>query len=170
MKHCFQIGLYRQGILHDLSKYTPSEFLPGCRYYQGYRSPNNAEREAKGCSMAWLHHKGRNKHHYEYWIDYSLDKTKGLTGMKMPPCYVAEMMMDRIAASKIYQGKKYNRHHPLAYYEQGTDACMIHPETRALLEYLLHLLDERGEKAAFAYIRRNLVGKKEYPRIPADKN
>ena len=47
---------------------------------------------------------------------------------------------------------------------------MIHPETRALLEYLLHLLDERGEKAAFAYIRRNLVGKKEYPRIPADKN
>ncbi len=166
MKHCFQIGLYRQGLLHDLSKYTPSEFLPGCRYYQGYRSPNNAEREAKGCSMAWLHHKGRNKHHYEYWIDYSLDKSKGMTGMKMPNRYVAEMMMDRIAASKIYQGKKYTRHHPLAYYQQGKDACMIHPETRALLEYLLHMLDERGEKETFAYIRRNLVGKKEYPRIP----
>ena len=169
MKYCFRIGLYRQGLLHDLSKYMPSEFLPGCRYYQGYRSPNNAEREAKGCSMAWLHHKGRNKHHYEYWIDYSLDKSKGMTGMKMPTRYVAEMMMDRIAASKIYQGKNYNRHHPLAYYEQGRDACMIHPETRALLEYLLHLLDERGERATFAYIRRNLVKKKEYPRIPSHK-
>lgn len=166
MKHCFQIGLYRQGILHDLSKYTPSEFIPGCIYYQGYRSPNNAEREAKGCSMAWLHHKGRNKHHYEYWIDYSLDKSKGMTGMKMPNRYVAEMMMDRIAASKIYKGKEYDQHHPLAYYEEGRDAYMIHDETRALLEYLLHMLDKRGEKATFAYIRKNLVKKKEYPRIP----
>ena len=72
MKHCFRIGLYWQGLMHDMSKYSPAEFIPGCRYYQGYRSPNNAEREAKGYSSAWLHHKGRNKHHYEYWIDYGL--------------------------------------------------------------------------------------------------
>ena len=74
MKGCFKVGLYRQGLMHDLSKYTPSEFLVGCKYYQGNRSPNNAEREATGVSSAWLHHKGRNKHHYEYWIDYSLNK------------------------------------------------------------------------------------------------
>ena len=65
MKNCFRVGLYRQGLLHDMSKYMPSEFLVGCRYYQGTRSPNNAEREKTGCSTAWLHHKGRNKHHYE---------------------------------------------------------------------------------------------------------
>ena len=70
MKACFQVGLYRQGLLHDLSKYGWTEFRVGCRYYQGTRSPNNAEREEKGYSSAWLHHKGRNKHHYEYWIDY----------------------------------------------------------------------------------------------------
>ena len=93
MRHCFKIGLYRQGLLHDMSKYTPTEFIPGCKYYQGYRSPNNAEREEKGYSAAWLHHKGRNKHHYEYWIDYSLGPVKGMTGMKMPNRYVAEMMM-----------------------------------------------------------------------------
>ena len=74
MKGCFKLGLYRQGLLHDMSKYSPTEFLVGCRYYQGTRSPNNAEREAKGYSSAWLHHKGRNKHHYEYWIDYGMKK------------------------------------------------------------------------------------------------
>ena len=69
MHYCFRIGLYKQGLLHDLSKYTPSEFLVGCKYYQGNRSPNNAEREDTGVSTAWLHHKGRNKHHYEHWVD-----------------------------------------------------------------------------------------------------
>lgn len=166
MKHCFRIGLYWQGLFHDLSKYMPSEFLPGCRYYQGYRSPNNAEREDRGYSSAWLHHKGRNKHHYEYWIDYSLDPGKGMVGMKMPNRYVAEMIMDRIAASKIYKKGRYNQHQPLRYYEKGKDGYMIHPKTRALLEYLLHMLDKKGEDYTFAYIRRYIVGKKEYPPIP----
>ena len=91
MKNCFRVGLYWQGFVHDLSKYMPSEFLVGCKYYQGNRSPNNAEREAKGYSSAWLHHKGRNKHHYEYWIDYNV-KEPGLAGMKMPKKYVVEML------------------------------------------------------------------------------
>ena len=70
MKNCFRVGLYKQGLLHDMSKYSFTEFIPGVKYYQdGNRSPNNAQREAEGCSTAWLHHKGRNKHHYEYWID-----------------------------------------------------------------------------------------------------
>lgn len=67
MQHCFKVGLYRQGLLHDLSKYSPVEFLAGVKYYQGFESPNNAERRAIGYSRAWLHHKGRNKHHLEYW-------------------------------------------------------------------------------------------------------
>ena len=99
MKHCFKVGLYKQGLLHDMSKYSPTEFLVGCRYYQGTRSPNNAEREATGYSKAWLHHKGRNKHHYEYWIDYSVDPGEGIVGQKMPIKYVIEMFMDRVAAS-----------------------------------------------------------------------
>lgn len=74
MKYCFACGLYEQGLAHDLSKYSPTEFIPGCIYYQGDHSPNEAEREAKGYTSAWLHHKGRNKHHLEYWIDYSTTK------------------------------------------------------------------------------------------------
>lgn len=73
MQHCFRVGLYYQGLTHDLSKYSPVEFLPGVRFYQGDRSPNDAERKTKGYSAAWLHHKGRNKHHLEYWVDYSAE-------------------------------------------------------------------------------------------------
>ena len=121
MKGCFKLGLYRQGLLHDMSKYSPAEFLVGCRYYQGTRSPNNAEREAKGYSSAWLHHKGRNKHHYEYWIDYGMKKEDGIIGMKMPARYVAEMFVDRISASKTYQGDKYEDRTPHRYSEEGAD-------------------------------------------------
>ena len=76
MKYCFKVGLYKQGFLHDLSKYSPTEFMVGAKYYQGTRSPNNAEREATGVSTSWLHHKGRNKHHFEYWVDYGIGAGK----------------------------------------------------------------------------------------------
>ena len=112
MKYCFACGLYEQGLAHDLSKYSPTEFIPGCIYYQGDHSPNEAEREAKGYTSAWLHHKGRNKHHLEYWIDYSTTKA-GLTGMKIPLRYVCEMVCDRVAASQIYLGDRVHRRLPL---------------------------------------------------------
>ena len=164
MRGCFKIGLYRQGLLHDMSKYSPVEFLVGCKYYQGNRSPNNAEREEKGYSLAWLHHKGRNKHHYEYWIDYGLEKEDGIIGMKMPVRYVAEMFVDRIAASKTYQKENYRDEHPLAYYERGAARLgrMIHPDTAALLHSLLKMLSEEGEERTYAYIR-NVVLKKDFP-------
>ena len=104
MKNCFRVGLIKQGLLHDLSKYSWEEFKTGVKYYQGNRSPNAAEKEAVGYSAAWLHHKGRNKHHFEYWIDFAPDKERGLIGNKMPLRYLVEMVMDRIAASKVYKG------------------------------------------------------------------
>jgi hypothetical protein len=147
--------------LHDLSKYSPAEFWVGVKYYQGTRSPNNAEREARGYSSAWLHHKGRNKHHYEYWIDYSTKEIKGgMAPAKMPEKYVAEMFMDRVAACKIYNGAAYTPNDPLAYYNKGRENAPIHPETKALLEKLLQMLSEKGEEETFAYIRRELLHKK----------
>lgn len=156
MEHCFQVGLYKQGFLHDLSKYSPAEFLVGCKYYQGTRSPNNAEREAVGYSSAWLHHKGRNKHHYEYWIDYNT-QAGGMAPVPMPTRYVVEMLVDRIAASKIYEGKNYTDASPLKYYLKGVEKAPIHPDTAALLEKLLRMLAQKGEKKTFAYVRRKLL-------------
>ncbi len=155
-KHCFKIGLYWQGLTHDLSKYSPEEFWTGVRYYQGDRSPNAAEREAIGFSKAWLHHKGRNKHHFEYWIDVSLNKEEGLVGNKMPVNYVAEMLCDRVAACEVYRGKNYTSAAPMEYYEFTKKYITIHPETRALLEKLLTVLKDEGEESAYAYIRKLL--------------
>ena len=91
-KGCFKLGLYYQGIMHDMSKYSPTEFLAGAKYYQGTASPNNADSMDKVDYLPqWLHHKGRNRHHFEYWIDYSIDKEHpGLVGMKIPTKYMAD--------------------------------------------------------------------------------
>ena len=160
MKGCFRVGLYRQGLLHDLSKYSPTEFLVGCKYYQGgSRSPNNGEREATGVSLAWLHQKGRNKHHFEYWIDYGLGPDKRMTGMKMPVNYVVEMYIDRVAASKIYRGAAYRDRDTYDYYMHARDHCILHPDTRAGLEAMLTVLKDEGEDAAFAFVRREILHK-----------
>ena len=161
MKGCFKVGLYRQGLMHDLSKYMPSEFMVGVRYYQGNRSPNNAEREEKGYSSAWLHHKGRNKHHYEYWIDYNSREIEGaLVPAPMPVKYVIEMVMDRIAASKVYQGKAYTDKSPLEYLNQGKNFSMLHPKTYKQLKCLLTMLANKGEDYTFHYIRTVILKKK----------
>ena len=157
MKHCFAVGLYKQGILHDLSKYSWTEFSVGAKYFQGNRSPNDAEREDKGYTSSWLHHKGRNKHHLEYWIDYSVDKTKGIVGMQMPKQYVIEMFCDRIAACKIYNKENYNQRQPLEYYMKGRAGKLLHPETKRLLEGYLKMLAEKGEEYTFRYIRNKEV-------------
>ena len=149
MQGCFKIGLYKQGILHDLSKYSPSEFWVGVKYYQGTQSPNNAEREALGYSSAWLHHKGRNKHHWEYWLDFGVD---GIYACKMPTNYVIEMFCDRVAASMIYQKEKYTDSSALEYYENGRGKILIHPETDALIHHLLKYLSEHGLDQTIHYI------------------
>ena len=155
-KYCFKLGLYRQGMMHDLSKYSPSEFIPGVKYYQdGHRSPNNAQREDEGVSKAWLHHKGRNKHHLEYWIDYATDGS-GMCGMKMPIQYVIEMFCDRVAASKTYRGAAYRDSDPYDYYAHSVDHYIIHPDTAAALESLLRILRDEGEERAFAAARKLL--------------
>lgn len=162
MKGCFRVGLYKQGLLHDLSKYSPAEFLPGCKYYKGTESPHNIERKEKGYSAAWLHHKGRNKHHLEYWTDYGIGKKKVLAGMKMPIKYVVEMFIDRVSASKNYQKEKYTDSSALEYYENGRPFYIMHDDTRALLEKLLHMLAEQGEDITFQYIKDVLLKQKDY--------
>ena len=157
---CFRIGLYKQGIMHDLSKFSPTEFLTSVKYYDGHRSPNAVERELYGCSRAWLHHKGRNRHHFEYWIDFSAFAPDIAIGCRMPMKYVAEMVCDRIAASKNYKGKDYTDASAWEYYAHSRDHYILHPETRAQLETCLQILRDEGEDACFAYIRTKLLGKR----------
>lgn len=154
LRHCIRAGIPLQGLLHDLSKFSPTEFIPGMIFYQGNRSPNEAEREHKGYSAAWMHHKGRNRHHFEYWSDYN-PKTRRYEPVQMPTRYLIEMFCDRVAASKIYRGDAYRQTDPLRYFESGLERGRpIHPKTSKQLHFLLKMLAEKGEAATFAYIRR----------------
>ena len=162
LKGCFRVGLYRQGLTHDLSKYSPTEFWNGARFYQGTRSPNNAERELKGYSEAWMHHKGRNRHHYEYWTDVSRE-TGQYESLPMPRKYLVEMVMDRRAACLTYEGAAYTDGSALAYFRKSAERNRMHPQTRQELDYLLEMLMMQGEEATFAYIKNHVLRGKPFP-------
>ena len=161
MKYCFECGLYEQGLAHDLSKYSPTEFIPGCIYYQGDHSPNEAERAARGYSSAWLHHKGRNKHHFEYWTDIN-PATRQYEPVEMPRKYLAEMVMDRIAACKTYQGAAYTDASPLVYLDRARESSCVNPATFRQLHFLLTMLAEKGEDETFRFIREVVLTGREF--------
>lgn len=154
MHYCFKCGLYKQGLLHDLSKYGFTEFWQGAKYFTGTKSPHLGERAAKGYSLAWMHHKGRNKHHMEYWIDMNV-LTNQYEPVKVPKKYVYESVCDRVAASKVYKKKSYTQKDPLDYFTYEGNAIPMHPETKKLLHSLLVYLAENGEKALFKYMKKN---------------
>ncbi len=149
---CFKVGIPLQGIFHDLSKFSPTEFIPGAKYYIGTKSPNVIERQCKGHSLAWMHHQGRNKHHFEYWMDYHVNG-KGKQPVKMPLRYLKEMFCDRIAASKVYQGVNYRNDAPLNYFLKGGAKKLMHPTTAKWLEIWLEILANEGEEVAFSYVK-----------------
>ena len=143
-KLCFKCGLYWQGLTHDLSKYSPVEFWNGVRFYTGKGSPHYGERNAYGYSRAWLNHKGRNKHHAEYWQDICPDgKTHPID---MPKKYLVEMICDRVAASMVYLGDKYTDHSPLEYYLSHKDENQFSDHTRSKLEEYLYSISKLGFK------------------------
>ena len=159
--HCAKIGMPIRGLLHDMSKFSPREFYYGVKYFKGDKSPNEGEREAYGYSMAWMHHKGRNRHHFEYWTDYNL-KDKRVRPVKMPLDYVLEMFCDRVAASKTYNKEKYTDKDPIGYFMLRKPHRFIPPETEAFLEKLLRMLSVVGEEKTFAYIRKYRKNHKDY--------
>ena len=162
LKGCFRIGLYWQGLTHDLSKYSRAEFSVGAKYFQGVRSPNAAERDEKGYSEAWMHHKGRNRHHYEYGTDLN-KQTRRYESVPMPRRYLAEMVMDRRAACMVYQGEKYHPGSELEYFVNSVERQQMHPKTRQELEYILTMLRDQGEKETFRYLKQEVLKGKSFP-------
>lgn len=163
-RHCFQVGLYWRGLTHDLSKYSWTEFRSGIRYFQGTRSPNSRERELIGYSTAWMHHKGRNRHHFEYWTDLNI-KTRKYEPVEMPRVFFVEMVMDRIAACKIYHGKDYQDGDALEYFinsSESRDCSMMHEKTKRELVYILTMLRDKGEKETFRFLREVVLQNKPF--------
>lgn len=151
-KICFKCGLYKQGLLHDISKFSKAEFKTSVKYFQGTSSPIDAEKKEKGYSYVWLHHRGRNQHHWEYWIDNL--GTKENKPAKMPYRYAAEMICDWIGAGKVYLGDKWTQKSPLEYYEKNKPTMIFHPDTQKLIEKLLKDIADYGTRS-FAIRVRN---------------
>lgn len=135
--YCFAIGLYKQGWLHDLSKYSPAEFWESVKYYQGDSSPIDAAKKDKGYSMAWFHHRGRNYHHYEMWQD---DFDHGGKPLIMPYKYFAEMVCDYLAAGRAYNGVNFRFSKEVAWWEQKRIACAMPERQIAALDYIFAAL------------------------------
>ncbi|MCQ2517447.1 MAG: DUF5662 family protein [Lachnospiraceae bacterium] len=157
---CADMGIFWQGVFHDTSKFSLAEFPVGVKYWSGKFSPNAVDRHEYGYSRAWLHHKGRNKHHYEYWADFSPRTEAGAIGCRMPLKYVAEMIADRYAACKSYHRDAYKQTDAWDYYCEEKDNIVIHEETRAILEKTLQIMADEGEKKAFAYMKNLLKEQK----------
>lgn len=144
-KYCFKFGLYWQGIIHDLSKFSITEFWGSVKYYQGNRSPIDAEKEDKGYSLVWAHHHNKNPHHWLYWVDF--DKYNNITPMKIPYKYALEAICDWIGAGITYEKEKFTWSEPYEYYCKNTrinSNINIHPITKQFWDTILVDIKEKG--------------------------
>ena len=150
-KECRACGIVWQGIVHDLSKFSRIEFLSSAKYFQGDRSPIDAEKEEIGYSIAWMHHKGHNPHHWEYWIDF--DKDGNIIANKIPYKYVVEMLCDWIGAGKAYSKDEWTQHSPLAYYNKVKSGRHFNEATQQLIEICLEIIDKKGLDAFHKFVK-----------------
>lgn len=158
--HACKAGIPWQGLWHDMSKFHPTEFFTSAKYYTGKGSPINEERKDVGYSKVWMHHSKRNKHHFEYWTDPAPTQPTPIK-VKMPLRYVIEMYCDMLAANKAYKRKEHKDSDPIAYFRKTGMADKMYPDSAALLERLFLMLEDKGEKETFRYIRK-LRRKKDY--------
>ena len=141
--YCYKFGIPLQGITHDLSKFSPTEFLESIKFYQGGKSsPIPAAKKVQGYSLAWQHHKGRNKHHYEYWTD---NYDSGTTCIKMPYKYVLELVADYLAAGRTYRGKDFTFVDEYEWWMKCKDCRKIHKDTKQLITKILYMLAYRKD-------------------------
>ena len=140
LKLAIRLGIPFRGLVHDLSKYSPTEFWEGVKYYDGGRSPINVCKEKNGFSKAWLHHKGRNKHHPEYWYDRNAPEQTPM----MPYPYVCEMICDQIAAGKTYQGKNWKKEYQLDYWKKHKEKFFANEKIKDFLTNVYEELAEKG--------------------------
>ena len=152
--YCCKFGIPLQGITHDLSKFSPTEFLESIKFYQGGKSsPIPAAKKAQGYSLAWQHHKGRNKHHYEYWTD---NYDSGTTCIKIPYKYVLELVADYLAAGRTYRGKDFTFVDEYEWWMKCKDYRKIHEDTKQLITKMLYMLAYRKDANEVFKIYKNL--------------
>ena len=138
--HAVKCGIPMLGLIHDMSKFSPTELFESVKFYRGNRSPISACRQERGVSRAWLHHKGRNKHHIEYWQDDDCE-----IHPLMPYKYAVECVCDKLAATKTYKGKEYTEDLPLAHWLRYGCRVRGNEKTKKFIETVFVDIKENGE-------------------------
>ena len=158
--YCCKFGLYWRGIVHDLSKFHPVEFFESIKYYTGTNSPINNCKADKGYSMAWFHHRGRNKHHYEYWCD---NFDKGTTCVPMPYVYATEMICDYLAAGKAYNGRTFTIRNEFDWWiNSKRDNCKMHEYTKDYVTIMLDIMGNMERCNTFSNSDLRSISKRQY--------
>ena len=158
--NCSSCGLVWRGLVHDMSKFSPTEFFESVKYYQGNRSPIGVCRRETGVSLAWLHHKGRNRHHIEYWTD-----DECVIQPLMPYKYAVECVCDKLAATRVYAGKNYSTDLPLLHWKKYGCKAKGNPKPLQFVDEVFRDVELHGEK----YVLKKKYMREAYRRICLDR-
>jgi hypothetical protein len=120
---CWHAGIPVRGILHDLSKFLPSEFFAYAAYFYG----PEARKDSAAFDLAWLRHQKRNPHHWQWWL-LPLDDG-GTNALPMSQGARLEMLCDWTGAGRAYGGNG-----TLAWYAKNCDRMVLNADTRAWVE------------------------------------
>jgi len=147
MIECFKRGLIWRGLVHDISKLFPSEFIPYANFFYGsaiekgrnstgyYKPTETGDEEF---DFAWLLHQKRNKHHWQWWV--LPEDEGGIKVIEMEPKYRTEMLCDWIGAGKA-QGHFSPKKDPLRetkhWWKENNHKMQLHKGTRSYFELLL---------------------------------
>lgn len=138
--YCTKLGMPFRGLKHDMSKFTPIEFIESIKYYDGRVSPITKCKNINGYSKAWLHHKGRNKHHPEYWVDLQASNQTPM----IPYKYVVEMICDKLSASQIYNGKDWTKNSQIEYWKIEKTRIKLNKNVEEMLTEVFEQVAEKG--------------------------
>ncbi len=137
---CSKRGIVWRGIMHDMSKFRPDEFIPYARYFYGdygvknicpakWANPGDKFHKTKNAfDRAWLKHLYRNPHHWQYWI--LQNDTDGREILEMPIVYINEMICDWRGAGMAITGKD----NIAEWYTKNKDKMELHAKTRLAVE------------------------------------
>ena len=163
-QNCLVAGMPLTGIMHDMSKFSYIEFMEGVKYYQGTKSPIIACKEAEGYSKGWLHHKGRNKHHYEYWQD---NFDQGGKSLQIPFKYALELVCDYIAAGKAYAGDSFTYQREYEWWlNKLKKPLAMHKQTKLFITYMLKSMADKNTNR----VLNKAYARKVYARAESDFN
>ncbi len=144
-KFCCKLGMPIRGLMHDISKFSFTEFFDSIKYYNGKESPNNVSRRINGYSKSWLHHQRINKHHDSYWVDLYSPQAAPV----IPYKYAVEMICDKFSANITYNGKDWTNSSEYDYWQIEKTKIVMNPKTEHFISAIIEEVKEKGIEKVF---------------------